>query len=236
MFVNSKFLKFLIWLTTVVVCFILWQQTDWSLSMLDVSCRNHSTPVLVTVFYEALCPDSKYFLIKQLVPAYKTAPDMMIIKLVPYGKATTSENIDGSYHFECQHGIAECQSNIYHACVIEHVKDQGTQLNFISCMIMAHHGSGNPKDTFIKCAGEHKLEDGVSRSIQNCYHSSYGNRLLKLNGDETHALRPKITFIPTVTLDGSQEKQSDILKNFLLALCKFIEANPNHNDVCSIFS
>lgn len=40
------------------------------------------------VFYEALCPDSKHFIMKQLVPAYEKAAPIMDIVLVPYGKAT----------------------------------------------------------------------------------------------------------------------------------------------------
>lgn len=43
-------------------------------------------PVLVMVFYEALCPDSKYFITKQLLPTYKAAAPIMEVQLVPYGK------------------------------------------------------------------------------------------------------------------------------------------------------
>lgn len=40
------------------------------------------------VFYEALCPDSKNFIIKQLHSAYARAPSLIDIQFVPYGKAT----------------------------------------------------------------------------------------------------------------------------------------------------
>ncbi len=39
-------------------------------------------------------------------------------------------------------------------------------------------------------------------------------------GRETKALRPKVSFIPTIELDRSQENQKDILKNFVRELCR----------------
>lgn len=43
--------------------------------------------VKITVYYEALCSDSRFFILKQLVPAYETIPDYLDVDLVPYGKA-----------------------------------------------------------------------------------------------------------------------------------------------------
>lgn len=45
---------------------------------------------MVAVYYEALCPDSKNFIIRQLQPAYQRAPSLIDFQLVPYGKATVS--------------------------------------------------------------------------------------------------------------------------------------------------
>lgn len=42
------------------------------------------------VFYEALCPDSKNFIVKQLEPAFVRAPHLIDIQFVPYGKASVS--------------------------------------------------------------------------------------------------------------------------------------------------
>lgn len=43
--------------------------------------------VKVSVYYEALCPDSKFFITYQLVPVFGELKDFLIIDLVPYGKA-----------------------------------------------------------------------------------------------------------------------------------------------------
>lgn len=53
------------------------------------------SPVLVSVFYEALCPDSKGFMVNQLVPAYRKIPNLIEIEFFPYGKAKTQTLPDG---------------------------------------------------------------------------------------------------------------------------------------------
>lgn len=47
----------------------------------------HTEKILVTVFYECLCPDSRSFFLNHLLPSYQKAPDLINIDLVPYGKA-----------------------------------------------------------------------------------------------------------------------------------------------------
>lgn len=45
---------------------------------------------MVAVYYEALCPDSKNFIIKQLQFAFTHAPTLIDFQLIPYGKADVS--------------------------------------------------------------------------------------------------------------------------------------------------
>jgi len=58
--------------------------------------------------------------------------------------------------------------------------------------------------------------------------------LLKVIGESTNSLRPPITFIPTITIDGSQGRQESILKDLFSEVCKaagdFIEVR----DICKI--
>lgn len=56
--------------------------------------REKGQPVYVQVFYEALCPDSKNFILKQLQPTFKKIPKLFEIQFVPYGKATVSKYRD----------------------------------------------------------------------------------------------------------------------------------------------
>lgn len=56
----------------------------------DSLARPADAPIYTMVFYEALCPDSKNFIIKQLQPAFVRAPHLLEIQFVPYGKASVS--------------------------------------------------------------------------------------------------------------------------------------------------
>ncbi|KAH8272171.1 hypothetical protein KR018_005672, partial [Drosophila ironensis] len=183
-------------------------------------------PVLVTVFYEALCPDSKYFISKQLLPTFKVATSIMEVKLVPYGKATTILT-DGNISFECQHGPTECQANIYHACAIDIIESPMVLLEVISCMIQDNR---LPQAAMQRCAKKHNVDN--IEHIEKCFASSQGSKLLKLNGDATRSLRPEVTFIPTITLDGFQGRQASILKNLLFEVCKAFGDIEKSKNIC----
>ena len=43
--------------------------------------------VHVAVFYEALCPDSRSFFAKQLLPTFERISENLDIEAIPYGKA-----------------------------------------------------------------------------------------------------------------------------------------------------
>lgn len=128
----------------------------------------------------------------------------------------TNTNRDGSLSFDCQHGPTECEANMYHACTIEAVQDQQVLLDMISCMIKNNF---RPKDAMISCAKDYRID---YEAIQKCYESPHGAELLKLHGEATAALRPSVSFIPTITLDGSQGRQASILKDLLAEVCKII--------------
>ncbi|XP_070855227.1 gamma-interferon-inducible lysosomal thiol reductase isoform X5 [Drosophila suzukii] len=173
---------------------------------LPILTNQRSMKVVVTVFYEALCPDSKYFLTKQLLPTFKVAEEFMEVQLAPYGKARKKE-LNGKITFDCQHGPTECQANIYHACATKIIEDPLLRLNVVTCMIGDNRV---PQDAMHKCAKEHNIDYTL---IQKCSDSKQGLDLLKLNAEATHALRPPVTFIPTITIDGSQGRQASILKD-----------------------
>lgn len=69
-------------------------------------------------------------------------------------------------------------------------------------------------------------------SIQKCHDTKHGSELLKLNGEATHALRPPVSFIPTITIDGSQGKQASILKNLLIEICKASPEAKSDYNIC----
>lgn len=95
---------------------------------------NNDQKIKLSVYYEALCSDSRNFIIKQLVPTYKLLGESILLDLVPYGKATTfDDNTD--IIFKCQHGATECLANKIHACALNQVSDPELRLNYVACMI-----------------------------------------------------------------------------------------------------
>lgn len=44
----------------------------------------------ISIYYEALCSDSRYFVLKQLNPTYELLHDYMTLDFIPYGKAEVS--------------------------------------------------------------------------------------------------------------------------------------------------
>ncbi|KAK8720598.1 hypothetical protein OTU49_013215 [Cherax quadricarinatus] len=167
----------------------------------------------VEVYYEALCPDSRYFIMKQLTPAYENLHEIMKVALIPYGKARTIEK-DGKLSFECQHGPLECKANMVHACVTNVVKDEGKQLAIIHCMI---DKNDVPMKVGQKCVEKHgeNWDD-----VKSCVVSEKGSSIMKHMGDMTNSLEPRVSFIPTITVDRSQHDQKHILQDLHKVLCK----------------
>ncbi|VVD00452.1 gamma-interferon-inducible lysosomal thiol reductase-like [Leptidea sinapis] len=180
----------------------------------DTYNKHKQDKVKVRVYYEALCPDSKHFFIKHLGPVTEKLSDFLDVALIPYGKATTSEN-NGQYYFNCQHGEKECYANKIHACSIDILNNTMTAVKLTVCMIDDNYDADG---ILTQCAKQLSID---TDPIYNCAGSAHGSELLKKYGDDTHLIKP--TFIPTVILNGSKGNQAAILKNFLLEVCKLID-------------
>lgn len=138
----------------------------------------------------------------------------------------TSMNDDGSLAFDCQHGPAECEANIYHACAIEAIEEPKIVLDMIACMIKDNM---NPKNAMVTCAKANRIDH---EPIQKCFDSPHGAELLKLHGIATNSIQPPMTFVPTVTLDGQQGRQASILKDFFGSICEVAAGNGPKPKVC----
>lgn len=205
-----------------VICFVLWQAmrntVPSAAPFLNVKSGEDEShissnvePVKVNVFYETLCPDSRSFVMKQLLPSCQLMPHLIDLNLKPYGKAQTQVLPDGSFKFECQHGPLECQGNKVHACAISKVKDKEVLLKYIACMISDNM---NPEAIGKSCAQLHGV---LWEPILECSRGKEGDNLLYEYGRETHEISP--SFIPLITLNGDRSHQAAILKNLTLQVC-----------------
>ena len=84
----------------------------------------------------------------------------------------------------------------------------------IECMIDDNYNAASVAAT---CA---KANDVSFEKISTCATGEEGRELHASAGEDTNLLQPKVSFIPTIKLDGSQGSQKAILKNFLKEVCK----------------
>ena len=71
---------------------------DGGEAKLEVPATIAPTPsprVEVDVYYECLCPDSRYFVLHELLPAYQKVGSLMNVRMWPYGKASSESTSDG---------------------------------------------------------------------------------------------------------------------------------------------
>jgi len=145
------------------------------------------------------------------------------VEFVPYGKATTTGS-SGSYEFTCQHGQKECDGNKMHACALKHINSTELKTEFIHCSMSAK----SPPKALPECA--EKLEINAT-NIEACVGGEEGNELLAISGRQTHALRPRLHFVPwirynKVFTEDNLEHSQDNFKSVICAELKKSEVNP----------
>lgn len=169
--------------------------------------------VKVDVYYETLCPEVRYFIRTQLYPVWEELNHIMEVHWKPYGKAQYWDHQPSGVSFSCQNGPEECIGNMVHACSIKYITDKHKLADYIHCMIEDNY---DPKEIGRSCAEIHNVD---WTPINNCSSSDEGVQLLVLHGNDTHNLRPKMTFVPHILLNGRHLKSDEALTNFKHILC-----------------
>jgi len=175
----------------------------------DVGCGK---TIEVGVYIEALCPDSKDFVVNQLFPTFeklsKSKPPIMTVNLVTFGNANMDFAKNATKNpqitFTCQHGEQECQGNILQSCaVLKYPIEQS--LAFINCMFASQNWR-TPWTSSAECAQKLKLDFNM---LSECANSEDGLAIEYFMAGQTNNLNPAHTFVPWVTLDG---QHTDIIQ------------------------
>ncbi|KAM4574157.1 gamma-interferon-inducible lysosomal thiol reductase isoform 2-T2 [Fundulus diaphanus] len=163
---------------------------------------NQTVPrVALTLYYESLCPDCRYFITQQLFPTWTMLQDILSLTLVPYGNA--KEILSANGPFSCQHGEPECRGNMIEACII-HLTGTSLAFQVIYCMESA---------TNVLNAAEPCLQlyaPSVSwATVDDCVTGRLGYELMHDYAVMTRALNPAHTHVPWVTFDGEHTEENE---------------------------
>lgn len=172
-----------------------------------------SQKVNVSVYYEVLCPDSINFVRGSMWRAYEDVPEILSLELVPYGKAHYEEKPDGRITFSCQHGPDECTGNMVQACALN-LYPADKHVAFVKCMMSRRR----PHTAGASCAASLDLP---YESIEACVTGSAGQKYLMEMGRKTESLKPKMTFVPWINMNGQhdEEKQDESLHDLKSLVC-----------------
>lgn len=175
--------------------------------------------VNLTIYYESLCPDCKNFFIKTLRHVVTSLEGYLNLQLVPYGNAETKTK-NGTTVFKCQHGPAECYGNKLHGCAIHIHRNESISTLYNICLM----SEGKSNDETVRECGRIFSEEKISEDIIKCANTNIGTQLLKHYGEITRLLNPK--WVPTVTLNGCADNQTEVQKHLLENICELLKNPP----------
>merc|ERR1712168_1397624 len=183
-----------------------------SVSVQGAALPPDAPPVTIDLFYEALCPSCKWFIRYQLIPTWEKLKDTGILKinLHAYGNARMYQQ-GGRYVFQCQHGVTECQLNLYSTCAYNKLQDDDMKMRFLKCV------ETNPYTTWVRWCLQ---SIGANPDpIMQCYGNGEGNRLQKKVADIQNQLSPRLRYVPWVLVDGDSSQQETVKKDTLRYVC-----------------
>lgn len=181
-------------------------------------------PIKLTLYYETLCPDTRKFVLDELVPTYNSSFQPSInLNLVPFGNAHFIEN-DGQTTVECQHKEPECYGNKLQACfIVKHSPGIGRSLDYVKCMFEKENWK-SINETAVECASELGFN---WIDIEKCANSEDGDQLIADFGNQTLNLVPKLDWIPRIDIN---DVHTDAMRNeALFGLKKYLCDNHFNN-------
>ncbi|XP_050668480.1 GILT-like protein 1 [Leptidea sinapis] len=175
--------------------------------------------LLVTVYYESECPDSRSFVINQLRPAIHLLHSYVKLHLIPFGKSRSINYGDDG--FECQHGSSECLGNIVQDCALDLMRKESDKkkVEYVACEMETRAGASGD----LNCVEKSKLPP---KTVEDCVLTGKGVDLQLHSEYHTSLVSP--SFVPTVTIGGEfdQTIQDNAQVDLIGTLCSVLTEAP----------
>lgn len=194
-------------------------QSMFNLSEVTTTPAPHNDRVKVEVNLESLCPDSRRFVSRQLLPTFSEFRDIMQVDIIPFGHARTL----GQGKMICQHGARECEGNRRMACIISRTNgDQNLIVPTLGCLFTI----GNLPKT---CVEQHL--PGISfDEIEKCKDSDESFKMMENYEKRTG----RIDYVPRIKINDnySEDVQEEAEHDLMRAVCNYYKG-PNKPKNCT---
>jgi len=176
----------------------------------------------ITLLYESECPGCRKFINEQLFPVvYKQFAEHVDIELVPYGNAKKGKN--GT--ITCQHGSAECETNMLESCAIHVLADPLPFINCLESKLEERPPASPVRPKAIACAKEVNVSREQLNQMFHCIDVGPGPKLQRRAAKRTESAYPdKHGWVPWL-----------IVNNVSLTHLQFVLIKDLHVTICNAF-
>lgn len=170
----------------------------------------------LALYYEALCPSCQQlttgayasFISEEL---YQPIKDITAFVFVPFGNAKPT----GTGSYSCQHGEAECDSNVYEGCALKllgnnqitAIGDSTSSLASWPFLLCMEENDGNEDSVNMCITKNYDVSSPLtSTSIDSCFKNEYNDILdqgYKMTQETCQEEEGCHTYVPWVTVDGT---------------------------------
>lgn len=175
-----------------------------------------SAPADVRIFMEARCNFCKNLIATKFTDFTQNVDHAKIatVSFYPFGNAIETDNNNGTYSYQCQHGPLECRGNLIENCALHYFgEDIEAKYKFMICLEAAGTALNNDFDAALaQCVEDVDLRNNIT----TCADGLLGNQL---EHQAALATPSQKRYVPYITVNGvHQEDAEDDLLYYLCGL------------------
>lgn len=183
--------------------------------------------VHVQISIESLCIDSKIYMLKQVLPVFLDSPlsTLMDLEIVVFGNAqlhTAAQTVT------CQHGVAECDANIYEQCAIDNYIYPSRYLPFLGCLFetlpMGHADVAYDASYFAQCARVAALDFST---LATCHAKDAWAMQV-----QSSVKTPPHDHVPWIVVDGVHVSDENDTASLADIVCQALKKKGGHVSYC----